>query len=125
VIDNRFPWTSIATAEPQLADDFATRAIEKANQLRARRRHTKIAFTATASFVVLAMLIWMRPAAHNPVTVAQSPAFSTNGSNNEDTDLLAIMMPDARPDQRFDGYYGPAGWQTYASWDPISTDAYR
>jgi hypothetical protein len=47
---------------------------------------------------------------------------SVSWSDQPDDDLLAVLMPSARQAEKFDAYYGAAGWDTYASWDRDSYD---
>jgi hypothetical protein len=130
VKDNRFPWTTVgARPEPRLSADFTSRVIEKAQKVRARRRLAKLGVGATALLAVLATTIWMLPITARQEVAAQPPrppsSAASTDTSSDDNDLLAVMMPDARQAERFDTYYGPAGWNTYASWDTVSTDSYR
>ena len=137
--DGGFPWTGIGPVpEPHLAADFASRVIEQARRTRTRQRRTKLALgAATAIAAALLVVLSMRPSAQNNQTAMRDSNVSSNeiaysslgettyASNDEDSDLLTVMMPDARQAERFDAYYGPAGWTSYSAWNPVSYDSYR
>jgi hypothetical protein len=128
VKDNGFPWARVEGGpEPRLPDDFASRVIEKARMTRVRKRRAKITLGTTVGFAILAvvMQIWMRSMPANKGTAAQHSAISAYAATEENNALLAFLMPDAPQAQSFDRYYGPAGWNAYASWDPVSYDSYR
>jgi hypothetical protein len=136
VKDEGFPWADVGPGpEPRLASDFASRVIEKARTTRARKRRVKIEIGATAGFAALiAMFFWMRTTPANQQTLADdSRVVAPLATNDLDTitwseepgDLVTILMPNARQAAKFDAYYGTAGWDTYASWDPDSYDSSR
>jgi hypothetical protein len=130
VKDERFPWTGVgAGPEPRLPSDFASRAIEKARAICARRRRAKVGAGIGAGLaVILTTLVWMRPARSNQNTDAQNSRtseFDTATANDESGDVVTVLMPNARQAEQFNTYYGTAAWDSYASWDPDSYDASR
>ena len=133
-----FPWTDIGPGpEPRLPSDFASRVIEKARVTRARKRRVKLEIGMMAGFAALAaMFLGMRTTPANQQTIAQTArGFASSRaitdldtatwSDETDTDLLTILMPGARQAAKFDAYYGAAGWDAYASWDPVAYDSSR
>jgi hypothetical protein len=129
VRDKEFPWSGIGLGpEPRMPSDFAARVFEKARTTRSRKRRTRIALGMTAGLAaLLAIALSIRPNPANQPTMARDLHTTSNPTTDyadENTDLLAIMMPDAVPAAKFDAYYG-AGWDTYASADPTIYDGYR
>jgi hypothetical protein len=132
--DERFPWTRIAPGpEPRLSPDFASRAIEKAHTMRARKRRAKLGFGAALSLaaVVVTALLMRASAANQQASLGVAPSraipalYTITSSDESDSDMLAVLVPGARYAQKFDAYYGRAAWDTYASWDPDSYDSAR
>jgi hypothetical protein len=129
VKDNGFPWTGVGQGlEPALPNDFASRVIERARELRSRKRRAKIGLGAAGLAAIVTISLWMRGITNNQVAAHGShrtPNTSTDyGSNDANSELLAVMMPDAVQTQRFDAYYG-TGWDAYASADPAMYEFYR
>ncbi len=132
-----FPWTEVGPPpEPRLPSDFASRVIEKARTTRARKRRAKFELGAAAGFAaLLAMFLWMRAMPANlPALARDSRRIAPRSVTDLDTitwseepgnDMLAVLMPSARQAEKFDTYYGTAGWDTYASWDPDWYDSSR
>jgi hypothetical protein len=132
-----------AAPEPQLPADFATRVIAQADRIRSRQRHTRIAVGAAAALAAIAVLVRGLTPNNQTATnhsiapstefVALSSTELADASSNEtayttsdeDPNLLTTMMPDATQAETFDANYGPAGWTTYASWNPVSYDSER
>ena len=130
--DERFPWTEVGPGpEPRLRSDFASKVIEKSRATRTRKRRAKIEGGLAAGFAaLLAVFFWTRStSAIKPEQVSRSGA-SSYAITDLDSDmwsdnLVTVLMPNARQAEKFDSYYGTAGWDTYASWDPDSYDASR
>ena len=130
--DERFPWTDAGSGpEPRLPSGFASGAIEKARTIRAGKRRARIELGAAAGFVaLLAAFLWMRTTPANQSQQASpsgaaSYAITDLESDTWSADLGTVLMPNARQAAKFDSYYGTAGWDTYASWDPDSYDSSR
>jgi hypothetical protein len=138
VNDEGFSWSDLQSRpEPRLPADFASRVIEKARAVRARKRRMRTALSATAGLVaMLAVVLAIRSSqptlTSDPVGRPSLPAtfvapnpttsdFNTGAWSDEpDNDLLALLMPSAQPVRKFDAYYGTGSLDTYASWDPDS-----
>jgi len=128
--DEGFPRMHLGPGpEPRLSSDFASRVIDKARAIRARRRRRKIGIGASAGFAALiAMFLWMRPPTANQPALSDASGTgmdTVTWTDEADTDMLTVLMPSARQAQKFDAYYGTAAWDTYASWNPDSYDSSR
>lgn len=134
--NERFPWDETGPGpELRLSSGFASAVIEKARATRVRNRRARIGAGLTAGFAALIVtFFWTRsmPAnqqvsAHDSRIVAPlaSRDFDSISWSNEPDALVTVLMPDAWQAEKFDAYYGAAGWDTYASWDPDSNDSSR
>jgi hypothetical protein len=131
-----YPWTDVGPGpEPRLPADFAAGVIDKARTIRARQRRAKIGTGVAAGIAaMLAIVLWMRAIAANQPTLANDSSVvaplasnyvDANAWTDEPDDLVTVLMPNARPVEKFDSYYATASWDTYASWDPEAYDASR
>jgi hypothetical protein len=131
--DEGFPWTHYGPGpEPRLPADFASRVIEQARTTRARKRRARIELGAAAGLaVILATFLLTRatlPNQQHAEVAARNLStedVDTVTWNVESYDVATVLMPNARPAEKFDAYYGTGSWDTYASWDPDSYDASR